>query len=243
MHTYDSNFHRYAANTSYRSARRITGLVRALRPIASVLDVGCAYGTWLRAWQEGGTEDCQGVDGDYVDRLRLEIDPARFAARDIGRPFDLGRRFDLVESLEVAEHVPAAAAGIFVDNLVRHGDLILFSAAPPGQGGEFHVNEQPFEYWRDLFAARDYVGIDCIRGPIAGDAEVSPWYRYNCFVYARRDVFAGFDQSVRRHQLPANGPILDPAPALYKLRRAIVRRLPRAVVNALSRIVARRHAR
>ena len=45
----------------------------------------------------------------------------------------------------------ASAAG-FVDNLVRHGDVILFSAAVPHQGGEHHVNEQPPEYWRELFA-------------------------------------------------------------------------------------------
>ena len=43
-------------------------------------------------------------------------------------------------------------ADTFVQNLVRHASgAILFSAAPPGQGGEFHVNEQPYEYWRGKF--------------------------------------------------------------------------------------------
>jgi hypothetical protein len=36
---------------------------------------------------------------------------------------------------------------MFVYCLARHARrFVLFSAAPPGQGGEFHVNERPFEY-------------------------------------------------------------------------------------------------
>jgi SAM-dependent methyltransferase len=241
LHNYDTTFHSYAANTSYKSARRIATVVRTLRPVTSVLDIGCAYGTWLRAWQDEGVEDCAGVDGNYVDRARLEIDGTRFTAYDVAQRFDLGRTFDVVESLEVAEHLPAAAAQTFVDNLVRHGDLILFSAALPGQGGEFHVNEQPPEYWRDLFAAHDYVGIDCIRGAIVGDGEVSPWYRYNCFVYARQELFDRLDDSIRRLRLPASGPILDISPLSYRLRRAIVRRLPYPIVNAISRAIAAWH--
>ena len=46
----------------------------------------------------------------------------------------------------------AAFADVFVDSLCRHGELIIFSAAVPGQGGERHVNEQPLEYWREKFA-------------------------------------------------------------------------------------------
>ncbi|MDP6884692.1 MAG: hypothetical protein QF830_11185, partial [Rhodospirillales bacterium] len=43
-------------------------------------------------------------------------------------------------SLEVAEHLPPDAAETFVATLVAHGRLVLFSAAPPGQGGLNHVN-------------------------------------------------------------------------------------------------------
>ena len=50
----------------------------------------------------------------------------------------------------MAEHLsPEAGAGL-VASLARHGDVLLFSAASPGRGGEFHVNERSPEYWRSL---------------------------------------------------------------------------------------------
>jgi 2-polyprenyl-3-methyl-5-hydroxy-6-metoxy-1,4-benzoquinol methylase len=63
-------------------------------------------------------------------------------AQSLDSPLDLGRAFDLVISLEVAEHLPESAADAFIDSLVRHGDVILFSAAIPFQGGHRHINEQ-----------------------------------------------------------------------------------------------------
>ena len=117
-----------------------------------MVDFGCAEGVWLSAWRDAGVQDVLGLDGDYVDRRRLLIPQERFHAVDLSQPIDLGRRFDLAQSLEVAEHLPAAAARHFVATITRHSSLALFSAAPPGQGGAHHVNEQPYGYWRDLFA-------------------------------------------------------------------------------------------
>ena len=91
-----------------------------------------------------------GVDGPYVDRCKLLIDAGDFHAADLAAPIDLGRQFDLVQSLEVAEHLPAAKAEQFVETLTAHGSRILFSAAVPGQGGENHINEQLPDYWRAL---------------------------------------------------------------------------------------------
>jgi 2-polyprenyl-3-methyl-5-hydroxy-6-metoxy-1,4-benzoquinol methylase len=68
----------------------------------------------------------------------------------------LGRRFDLVWCFEVAEHIHPSHVEAFVDNLCRHSDIITLSAAPPGQGGEGHFNEQPQSYWVSMFAKRGY---------------------------------------------------------------------------------------
>ena len=67
-----------------------------------------------------------GVDGDYVSADRLVIPKERFAAFDLSEPIRLGRRFDLVQTLEVAEHMPASKAEIFMDSLVAHSDVMLF---------------------------------------------------------------------------------------------------------------------
>jgi hypothetical protein len=100
-----------------------------------------------------------------------------------------------VQSLEVAEHVPATAAQTFVDCLVAHAPVVLFSAAVPGQGGDNHVNEQPYEYWRSLFADRGYRMYDFLRPQIVG-TKAAHWYRYNTFLFATRSVPAQIESSL-----------------------------------------------
>jgi hypothetical protein len=92
------------------------------------------------------------VDGDDVPRGALAIPAAAFWAIEISQPFDLGRRFDLLQCLEVAEHLPEMHSDTLIDNLCRHGDLIMFSAAIPGQGGDFHV-------WPDLAGVQSVLGV------------------------------------------------------------------------------------
>jgi 2-polyprenyl-3-methyl-5-hydroxy-6-metoxy-1,4-benzoquinol methylase len=143
MYVYDDEFFETADRTALVAA---DGLIRPLAevlPIDSVLDVGCGRGVWLAQWLRRGATTVLGIDGPYIDAARLAIPQSCFISRDLAESFSLNRKFDLVQSLEVAEHLDASSADIFVDNLVRHGSLILFSAAIPGQGGEHQVNEQP----------------------------------------------------------------------------------------------------
>jgi hypothetical protein len=59
--------------------------------------------------------------------------------------------FDVAISMEVAEHLPSTCANVFVRLLTSLAPVVVFTAAPPGQGGVDHVNEQPPEYWIQLF--------------------------------------------------------------------------------------------
>ena len=239
-HTYDAQFMDYTAQSSRHSARTIVALLRALLPAASVLDVGCARGTWLDEWRKAGAADVFGVDGDYVKPEQLIIPVQNFRAADLSGPIDLGRRFELVQSLEVAEHVAAGSADTFVDNLVRHASgAILFSAAPPGQGGEFHVNEQPYDYWREKFARHGYEPYDCVRPLIAADHAVSFWYRYNVLLYLTPQRAAALGDALRATRIAPGAPVPDLAPLPFRLRKAAVRALPLRVQLALAQIKAR----
>lgn len=243
-HQYNTDFMSYADRTSRFAAQTVAITLRGWFSIDSLLDVGCAKGTWLSVWRDEGVQDIQGVDGDYVDRNMLAIPADRFSARDLSHPFDFSRRFDLVQSLEVAEHIPAAAADIFVDNLVRHASgLILFSAAPPGQGGEFHVNEQSYDYWRQKFAAHGYVACDCLRPRLAGNGQISFWYRYNTLLYVQRDRLPEAPEEVRASVIPQGTPVRDVAPTWFKLRKAVVRQLPSGTREWLARAKARQFSR
>lgn len=239
-HSYDNTFMDYTDRSSRYSAGVITSFLRNALSIESVLDVGCAKGTWLAAWRESGISDISGVDGAYVDTRALHIPVENFTAADLSMPIDLGRQFDLVQSLEVAEHVRAEAADQFVANLVRHSKgAILFSAAPPGQGGEFHVNEQPYEYWREKFQAAGYEAYDYVRPLIADDHQISFWYRYNTLLYLTTDRSLSATDAVRQSLVSPDSTLTDISPLAFRARKLIIRCLPYSWQHQLARIKAR----
>jgi SAM-dependent methyltransferase len=151
----------------------------------SILDVGCGIGTWLKVFEDYGVRDFLGIDGDFVDRTMLKISESNFYPQDLTKHWYLGRKFDLVICLEVAEHLPKQAADSFVKALVEHGDIIVFSAAVPGQGGQNHINEQWPSYWQDKFSKYGYYFHDDIRPLIWANEKVECWYRQNMFIVSR----------------------------------------------------------
>lgn len=184
---YNSDFYSEAKEGSLRSARCILPRVFQLAPAHSVLDVGCGIGTWLKAVDELGISDYLGLDGSYVDPNNLLIPRERFMAADLSQSRPLGRRFDLVMSLEVAEHLSPESADPFVGFLVAHGDVVLFSASPPFQGGTDHRNEQWPSYWAAKFAAHGYSAIDALRLEFFAYPQVDWYYAQNALIYANAD--------------------------------------------------------
>lgn len=238
-YTYDQIFIRYTAASSSYSADTVTSLIAPLFGIRSVLDVGCAAGTWLAAWQRHVT-DVHGVDGEYVDRNELKISESDFTPVNLNQRFGLGRCFDLVQSLEVAEHIEPAASAGFVESITRHAArFVLFSAAPPGQGGEHHINEQDYDYWRKLFAEQGFVACDCVRPLIQNDRKISYWYRYNTLLYVRNEILSELPARFQLQLAPQGMPLRDFAPLAFQVRKAVVRRLPIALQHGMARLKAR----
>ena len=184
---YTDEFHQALREGALRSARAIVPLVLELVGPRSVIDVGCGIGIWLAVFKEYGVSDILGVDGNYVNQEMFEIPAEQFLAYDLTEPLEIGRQFDLVVSLEVAEHLPSASAGTFIDSLTRLGPVILFSAAVPLQGGTHHVNEQWPDYWVRHFRARGYLTIDLIRKRVWQNTDVDFWYSQNSLVFVRRE--------------------------------------------------------
>jgi SAM-dependent methyltransferase len=236
--TYDKRFFDYVDQGAVRSAAvLISHLYPSLLP-TSVLDVGCGRGGWLRAWREAGCGTILGVDGGYIDRQRIHVAPEEFKVVDLAERIDLERGFDLVQCLEVAEHVPGNSAATLIDSITCHGDLVLFSAAQPGQGGTQHVNEQPLEYWRDMFGARGYHAYDCIRPLLHADIRIEPWYRYNTILYANSAGQERLPESYRETEVPDHATFRDFAPLSWRIRCAVFRRMPVSVVDEVARLNA-----
>lgn len=227
MYTYNEAFYQYINQGSLASARVVIAALRELLPvdIGTVLDVGCGAGAWLSVWKQAGVA-VTGLDGDYVQPSALLISPEDFEAHDLAVPFTLPRRFDLAQSLEVAEHLPHSAAEGFVASLCSCADVVLFSAAAPGQGGENHINEQPYQYWQQLFDSQGFAMYDAIRDQIIDNKTVMPWYRFNTFVYVRREAQPAVHDALAHCHVPVGVEPQDKSPLLYQWRKRLICALP-----------------
>jgi len=185
--TYDRDFYHRQSGESATAARLILPhVVQAVGAPGTVLDIGCGVGPWLRAIQDQLPDaEITGIDHPGVPRDLLMIAEDEFVGMDLRKAFDLGSRFDLVLSMEVAEHIESENAHVFVRNLTRHADHILFSAAVPGQGGDDHVNERWPSFWTDLFAQEGFLCNDFIRPRIWDNVEIPFWYRQNTMLFTR----------------------------------------------------------
>ncbi|MFW8633657.1 class I SAM-dependent methyltransferase [Cribrihabitans pelagius] len=233
-HVYSNEFYDYIDRGARSSAEALISVLQPHLQARSVLDLGSGRGVWLSEWRRAGVLEVAGVDGDYVDRTRLAIPAECFHAADLTQPFALGRRFDLVQSLEVGEHLPKAAAAQLVESLAAHSDRVLFSAAVPGQGGEFHINEQPLSFWQELFAARGYTAFDCIRPRLREHAEVEPWYRFNSVLYVNAAGRAGLSESVLETEIPQGQAVPLAGSLAWRLRRGLVSLMPQPMVTRIA---------
>jgi hypothetical protein len=178
---------------------------------ATVVDVGCGVGAMLLGISEWGKEKpgtqvrCVGIESPSgIERMRragaMRIPEEWYFALDLREPptaaaisaimdAGVGTKFDVAISAEVAEHLPSEASKSHVELLCALSDTVVLSAAYPGQGGDQHINERPWTYWRGLFGVRNF-GYDEGRTrdliDLFRDEATQPWgYAKNMRVYRR----------------------------------------------------------
>lgn len=155
-------------------------ICKVLKP-KSVIDIGCGIGTFLYAFKNEGINDLLGIDGEWVNKEQF----SKFAPLDIlqihnlEHKITLSKRYDLAINLEVAEHLDEIFAETHIKNLVSFSDIILFSAAIPGQIGQNHKNEQWLDYWESIFNKFDYSIHDVIRPIFWNNKNIARWYKQN----------------------------------------------------------------
>lgn len=188
---YSRQFYEKQSAGSLASARVVLGELRKAVSFKSAVDVGCGVAPWLKVAIELGAERALGVDGRYVEQDHLLVEPALFQPCDLEADCltdAVGARgpFDLAICMEVAEHLSSERAASFVAELCGLSDLVLFSAAIPGQGGTNHINEQWPGYWSALFDANDFDCFDVLRPRLWEREECEWWYLQNVLLFARR---------------------------------------------------------
>jgi hypothetical protein len=174
-------------SSSLGAAHIVPVILRVVGNLESVVDVGGGTGAWLHVFRQHG-----------VNRVLLVDDPSVAAGllveRDEFLPCDLNAnvpelpRCDLAVCVECAEHLQPGRAESLVACLTGAADVVVFSAAVPGQCGNGHINNQPPDYWRELFARHGFVRHDALRAHLLHEPEVPWWYRQNLFLFARPGV-------------------------------------------------------
>jgi len=166
------------------------GICEQYPDLRRLADVGCGTGVFARAMMDRGLEV---TACEYSPRARryargLGVDVGEWRLQPHLDQKLRGGPFDAVTSFEVAEHIPEPLADRFCD-FIAAAPLIILSAAPPGQGGHGHINEQPQQYWIEKLDARGYdhdpdgskrLTYECMQRGVAD------WLANNFMVFHRR---------------------------------------------------------
>lgn len=216
---YNQDFYNSISRHSLVSAKKCVPLIMDLISPRSVVDVGCGTGAFLHCFNKEGIQDLAGIDGGDIDKGQLLIPAEMFFPYDLSHSFCLGRKFDLAVSLEVAEHLPEAAADTFIENLTTLAPVIWFSAAIPGQGGVNHINEQWPTYWIEKFSKCGFMLIDCLRSQWIPDSSVVWWYAQNSFLFVKKAHLVYYSKIARQLNSCSDWKGIDVVhPVLYSIK-------------------------
>ena len=116
--------------------------------IKSFLDIGCGKGGMVFNAINKGLF-ARGIEGDVNS---IPIDCPIIYNIDYRKSYlNFSKKFDLGWSIEVLEHIPEKyLSNVFKD--FKNCKYVVFTAAPPGWGGEGHVNEKDEIYWLKKFS-------------------------------------------------------------------------------------------
>ena len=162
-----------------------------LRSPGSVVDVGCGSGVMLERLARHGVT-VLGFEGSAaaLAERRAEVPMRRV---NLERHIPEVGRFDVCLCIEVAEHLNPASGPRLVDGLCRLSDTVVFTAAPPGQGGTAHINERPLAYWAALFARRGFAKSSLRDDLLAAIADIQEprFLHENLLVFERANGYEG----------------------------------------------------
>ena len=138
------------------SVRLAPGIFRSLRTVFPAAlryaDVGGGSGGMAAYGKRLGL-DITMCENSPTGRVLARLQGVRAMPFDVATdtPDRLGAPADVCYSIEVAEHIPPELSGRLAGFIAGAASIAVVTAAPPGQGGHGHINEQPRDYWIEHF--------------------------------------------------------------------------------------------
>ena len=160
----------------------------------SIVDIGCGYGAFLKAFKNNGIKEVLGIDCEKCKDNLLE--PNEFRIENLENELTFDKRYDTAICLEVAEHIDEQYADNLIKTLTNASNCIIFSAAAPGQRCIGHVNCQWPSYWKKKFENVGYTMIDVLRPKMWNDNSIPWWYRQNMFMVIKADQNEQYDDPI-----------------------------------------------
>jgi hypothetical protein len=179
------------------SVRLAPGIFRSLRSVFPAAqryaDVGGGSGGMAAHAKHLGL-DVTTCEHSATGRMLARLQGVRAVSFDVATdgPDRLGAPADIAYSIEVAEHIPRELSRRFAGFIAGAAPIAVVTAAPPGQGGHGHINEQPREYWIEQFreAGMDYRSDESARlrsELLANLPDQQSYIGNSVMVFARRD--------------------------------------------------------
>lgn len=230
--TYKFSVTRY----NYESAKKILSVIVPLLPkVSSVLDLGCGLGAWSSVLEEQLNPKLELIDhpATPIEELLVE-DKSVFKPLnlDISLPCE-GQR-DMILCIEVLEHFKEEVALRLHDFICNSTDLVLFSAAVPGQGGIGHINCRRHSYWHDKFSNRGFKYFDGFKSEIVHDQAIPFWLRQNLFIYYR-DNYSSYFKG-RANYTPEGFELIHSGMLKNEIGlKVIVKHMPSLLIKFISR--------
>lgn len=149
----------------------------------SVIDYGCGIGSFIQ-----GLKECNvNVKGYEISKAAKPfIDSSIIEDIEFKNILNVKDYADISLCLEVAEHIDPDNSDRLVKMLCGNTkDYIIFTAAPPGQGGTGHINCQSKKYWIDLFKKYSWVlDIEAIEHLIS-KVKIADYYINNLMIFTK----------------------------------------------------------
>lgn len=246
---YSRAFYRSVNERAAETATQVFEITSNLLHMNSIVDAGCGSGAWVLASVRSGIKEATGIDlKSSLDAIKSNIDLVELIndgrltliERDfVVDPISKIKSCDVAFCLEVAEHLPYKTSIELVSRLSEASDFIVFSAAQPGQGGTYHINEQTLDFWVKQFKVLNFNAYDPYRETLNLNKEIPRFYALNMLLFVRNgkelDASKVKDIDMLASLAITDFTHMDRRTLVEKFRYLIVRTLPVKLVTWLSR--------